>query len=44
MRGKIRQWFVDNPRALDAAYVVMLAGTFVTEIGLHDAAGGASGP
>jgi hypothetical protein len=44
MRGKIRQWFVDNPRAMDAAYVLMLGGSIFWEIGTQDASGATTGP
>ena len=44
MRGKLRRWMVENPRAMDAAYLVLLTGTYAWDVGLHDAGGGAAGP
>jgi len=44
MRGNIRQWFVDNPRAMTAAYGLLLTGSVFAEISLQNAAGAASGP
>lgn len=44
MRGKIRQWFVDNPRAMTAAYFVLMGGSVLMDIGLHDASGATGGP
>lgn len=44
MLGKIRQWFVDNPRAMDAAYVLMLSSSIFLEYGTQDASGTGTGP
>jgi hypothetical protein len=44
MRGKIRQWFVDNPRAMDAAYVFMLGSSVFWELGTQDSSGATVGP
>jgi hypothetical protein len=44
MQGKIRQWFVDNPRAMDAAYAFLLSGSVVLEYGTQDASGATAGP
>ncbi|WP_321112357.1 hypothetical protein [Halorussus salinisoli] len=44
MQGKIRQWFVDNPRAMDAAYVMMFGTSVFWELSMQEAAGATSGP
>ena len=42
MRGKIRQWMMDNPRTMDAAYAMAVGGTAL--ITIQDATGGSMGP
>jgi hypothetical protein len=42
MRDKIRKWFVDNPRAMDAAYAMAAVGSML--ITINEATGGNSGP
>ncbi len=44
MQGNIRQWFVDNPQALNAAFALMLSTSVAFEIGIQDAIGATSGP
>jgi hypothetical protein len=44
MRGKLRQWFVDNPRGMDVAYALLVGSWILLEIGIQDAGGAQSGP
>ncbi|WP_280178835.1 hypothetical protein [Halorussus halobius] len=44
MRGKIRQWFAERPRAMTAAYFVLMSGSILVDIGVHDASGATTGP
>ncbi|WP_255457518.1 MULTISPECIES: hypothetical protein [Halorussus] len=44
MRGKIRQWFVDNPRAMDGAYALVAASAVAVRITTQEATGATSGP
>lgn len=44
MQGKIRQWFVDNPRAMDAAYVMILGSSIFFELSAMDVSGTSAGP
>jgi len=44
MRSKIRQWVMENPQAMDAAYAMVVGSTILVKIGTHDAAGGTGGP
>ena len=42
MRDKIRQWIVDNPRAMDVAYALALSGAIIVRT--QESAGATSGP
>ncbi|NEU56194.1 hypothetical protein [Halorussus sp. MSC15.2] len=45
MQGKIRQWLVDNPRTMDAAYTLALGGVVLSgKLTTHAASGSAAGP
>jgi hypothetical protein len=44
MQDKIRQWFVDNPQAMNAAYLFILSSSVLLEIGTREASGGSAGP
>jgi len=44
MQGKIRQWFADNPRAMDWAFALMLGGSAFFELTIQESAGATSGP
>jgi len=44
MRGKLRQWCVENPRALNVAYAMTVAGTYLLEVGTNASAGASTGP
>jgi len=44
MRGKLRQWFAENPCALNTAYVLTVAGTYLVEVGTNASAGASTGP
>jgi hypothetical protein len=44
MRDKIRQWFADNPRAMDAAYVMVLGSSMFIEFSMQEASGASAGP
>jgi hypothetical protein len=44
MRGKLRQWFVDNPSGMDAAYALLVGSWILIELGIQDAGGSTVGP
>ncbi|MFC4448060.1 hypothetical protein [Halorussus aquaticus] len=45
MQGKIRQWLVDNPRAMDAAFTLAVGGAVLSgELTTQAAGGAAAGP
>jgi len=44
MRGKLRQWFVDNPKAMTAAYFLLMGGSVFMDISLQQISGATNGP
>ncbi|WP_276301739.1 hypothetical protein [Halorussus lipolyticus] len=44
MQGKIRQWFADNPRAMDYAFSLMLGSSIFFELSIQEGTGSTMGP